>query len=446
MKYKINESACGAGKTTSSLQLIKHKPTYYFLVIVPSIDSTNLYTGKIIDSAHYPNVQDAILNAVNDSERVIIITHKAFIDCTFKQRLCDNRIVIQDEQLTVFNTRTINDRNHPNLFDQITNEKSWYEIKLSENAIQLMNNYDDFQDVRLLKDIHYTQSRIWTNDLEPLDNNDLIKTRLVLQVINSNCYAGAKEVIITCANFTNTLQYKLWSNIFKQEFEVTHKFQKYNTPNLTVHHAAQETNSITYNKQDDHIRKEVINYIGDNETIYVDNNFFKDIQQDDFTRLSSNCAGLNDFKDKNKVAFLSALNYDLKVQSFLQTIGELTKEETANILTGEILHQVAMRCSLRVNLTNKCDIYVMSKILAEYAVNNLFENATTKEIPNTNRLKKQTVAKPKKQKLSQSDKNKASMIRKNFSEFKDYKTKDLMSHKIWENTNSRGILKVLSRR
>lgn len=441
MLINIIESGCGSFKTQNNKTLIQQNPQSFFLVIVPSIELTKEYhkSGKIIHSDNSSNVQIALQEALQASHRVIITTHKAFLDCSFKDRLCRDRIVIQDEQLSIFQRQQFSDANHKGLMLAFTFEDKWNELILDDAAVKsFITNKDSFDNINFVQDLINGPYKMWTNQLENTEE------RFICAVLNPSCYNTATEVIITCANFTNTLQYKMWEHIFDQEFEVKRKFERYVTPNLTIHYAQQINNGKYYNLKNQNIRDAMIEYIGTNDLIYVDNNCFKNTDKEGWDRATHNCAGMNEYRTLNNVVFLSALNYDLKVQSFLGDIGRMSQDEIKVSLTGELLHQVAMRCSLRDDLNNTCNIYLMDKTLALYASTFLFDKATLVEIDNTQRIKIEDATKKFAPPVSQINMNKASAIRKKFPEFKGMSVAEIMGDKIWGKVTARGEFRALS--
>lgn len=434
MKIEIFANGCGTGKTTRNKQIIKQHTNKSFLVIVPSINLANDYStvGAVVTSQHKTlTTQDQLSNALDAQQRVIVTTHQTFLNCEFKTRLTLNRWVIQDEELKVYKSDTYKEGTHKGILDvaatalkttvQAQENATWYEVTLNAvNAGKFVKNADWYEHADKVKDLIATPHKLWTNKDSDADE------RYLFAVVDPAVYAHADQVTITCSNFTRTQQYKLWMNLFAVEFVIVQPFVMYNTPNLTIYHAQQAINSITYNKAHPELRQAVVDSITtDKKVVYVDNNYTKKQTANNWTRCEHNCHGNNDNRDAAHIAFLSALNHSGIDVAFLKQVGEMSYDEISYAFTGELMHQVVMRGVLRDNNAAECSIYLMDKRLAMYAAGILFNGATCVEIDGTDRAIK---AAP----LTVSERNRARALKKALPELKNIDTRELMKLNIWQ--------------
>ena len=77
-------------------------------------------------------------------------------------------------------------------------------------------------------------------------------------------------------------------------------------------------------------------------------------------------------------------------------------------------------------------MYVMETDLAAYLLAGIFKGAQERLIDGTDRP-------PKKPPIASTDRKKACHIRRNFEQFNDMSTDDLMKQPIWQMTNSNGL-------
>ncbi len=428
----VNATGCGRGKSTHNRQLITRNSDTRYLVIVPSLALANEYSlcGTVIHSENTKNVQQQIFLAIKANTRVIVITQKAFLDCTSKLLLCEHRTVIQDEHLEVYYTCNWRMANHLDWLDMFSvspcRQDGWYEVTIDNDRAQaFMANEDMLDDKQMIEDLLATHQRIFTN------RPGLEADSMLFRLIDPGVYAGADSVHIACANFTATRQFHIWSKLFGTHFHVTQAFERYITPALTVHYAGQRYNSKTFNAQDSTIRTAVIEYIGQRcpSPVYVDNNCH-DTQQG-WQRVDHNCHGVNQYRNQQHVAFLSAINYSNLVSTYLRDVVGMETEEIRYALVGEMAHQIVMRGALRQDNGAECHVYVMEADLAAYLLAGIFAGAQECLIDGTDRPSK---APPK----AGIDRKKACHIRRNFEQFHAMSTDDLMKQPIWQMTNSNG--------
>lgn len=453
MKINVYANGCGTGKTTMNKRTIRNNPREKYLIIVPSINLAEDYrdvavivTSRDTDTSR---VQARLSDAVADNVMALVITHTAFLNCEFKSRLLDNRHVIQDEALSIYQQDTYKEGSHKNIFivsdtpieKTLKKDKDWFSVSINHTAAkEFIEQVDFFEDNRRLKNMYSSGCCLWTN------TRDDSKDRMLFAVTRPDIYEHAKSVSITCANFTYTLQYHLWRTLFSTDFRVIVPFVPYKTPNLRIHYAQQSTNSKTYNTKHNNIRETVIAYITEltPECVFVDNNWHN-THRKTWIRVEHNCHGDNSNITKTHVAFLSSINYTGIDVEFLRQVARLDYLTIRYSLVGELMHQVVMRGALRqLNRTtgindSQMDIYLMESDIARYAQGVLFPDAEMHLIPNTERIKSEPVA--KQAKISTADKNKASSIRKNYNQYKDIKTRDMMIMPIWNRVSARGLIK-----
>jgi len=430
MKLDIYANGCGTGKTTRNKQLIQDSDDLY-LILVPSISLANDYAdcAYVVTSESASNVQDKLLEALNDNRRVICCTHTAFQNCDFTARLTKDRVVIQDEEISdVYKSSQYKEGKHNDILCVTERADGWFDVEVNTaSASKFLTNLDWFENADALKDVYSSPHKLWSNRGADADD------RFLFAVLSPEVYAGAKKVIITCANFTYTTQYLLWKNLFNADFNVVSPFTAYNAPNLTIFHAEQKINSKTYNTKDSVIRDEVIAFVEANskneKVVYVDNNSQRTNAK--WVRVNHNCHGDNSNRDAKHIAFLSAINYSAIDTHFLKQVAGISYDELSYALIGELVHQVSMRGALRDNNQAKQAIYLMEARAARYAAGILFSNAKVVEIDNTSREAKAP-------KLTQAQKLKSFYIRKNFTEYAVTSTRVLMTLDIWTQCNSRG--------
>lgn len=428
----VNATGCGRGKSTFNRQLITRNSDTRYLVIVPSLALADEYRtcGTVIHSENTKNVQQQIFRAIEANTRVIVITQKAFLDCPSKRLLCEHRSVIQDEHLEVYYTCNWRMANHMEWLDMFsvtpTKHDGWYEVFIdTEQAQAFVAREDMLDDKQMIEDLLATPQRIFTN------RPSLEADSMLFRLISPEVYTGADAVHIACANFTATRQFHIWAKLFGTGFHVTHAFERYATPALTVHYAGQRYNSKTFNAKDSSIRAAVIDYIDQRcaNPVYVDNNCHD--TQRGWQRVDHNCHGVNEYRSEQHIAFLSAINYSNLVSTFLHDVVGMETDEIRYALVGEMAHQVVMRGALRQDNSAECHVYVMETDLAAYLLAGIFKGAQERLIDGTDRPQKQPP-------IAGTDRKKACHIRRNFEQFNDMSTDDLMKQPIWQMTNSNG--------
>lgn len=430
--FTVNAAGCGKGKSTDNKAFISTNQNSRFLIIVPSLALADEYKayGTSITSETTKNVKQQIYRAIEANTRVIVITQKAFMDFESKTLLCTHRIVLQDEHLEPFYMCKWDMKNHTQWIDMFdvaaTANDGWFEVKLNTGrAEQFIASCDMLDNKKFIADLLATPQLIYTN--KPTVHAESV----LFRVISPAIYEGADAVHIACANFKFTRQYHLWTALYDQKFRVTREFVPYCTPNLTIHFAFQKRNSKTFNRANTSIKDSVISYIKSKckTPVYVDNNVYD--TESGWQRVNHNCHGVNRFRDEAHIAILSAINYDNLVTAFFIDMVSMTSQQVRYSLIGEIAHQVIMRGALRSNNVNECHVYLMEMDLAAYLMNNIFLDCKHEIISDTERPDRGPV-------LTSLQRKKATLIRKNFSEYKSVPTDLLMKDDIWTFTNSNG--------
>ena len=433
MIFTVNAAGCGKGKSTDNKALVTKNKTTRFLIIVPSLALAAEYEayGTAITSETTHNVKQQIHRAIDANTRVIVITQKAFLDFEAKELLCTHRTVLQDEHLEPLCMRKWVMGNHMQWIDMFkvaaTDQDGWHEVQLDTQRAQQFQTSCDMLDNKLfMPDLLVTPQRIFTN--KPALHAD----SMLFRVVSPDIYRGADAVHIACANFTCTRQYRLWTALFDQQFQVTRPFVPYVTPNLTIHVAQQKRNSKTFNLANTGIKDNVVAYIKSkcSDPVYIDNNVSDD--QNGWCRVKHNCHGVNEHRDKAHIAILSAINYDNLATAFLVDIAGMTTEHVRNSLIGDIAHQVIMRGALRNDNANECHVYLMELDLASHLASSVFVNSRLIVIGDTARPDRGPALTPVQRK-------KATLIRKNFAQYEGMPTELLMKQAIWDDTNTNGV-------
>lgn len=431
--FTVNAAGCGQGKSTDNKALLARNTNKRFLVIVPSLALADEYktSGTAITSDTTNNVKQQIYRAIEANTRVIVITHKAFLDFESKRLLCEHRTVLQDEHLEPFYACKWRMANHMAWLDMFevapTVKEGWFSVTLNtERASEFITSADMLDNAQFVQDLLATPQRIYTNKAE------LHPDSMLFRVISPEIYDGADGVHIACANFKATRQYQLWRTLFNTQLNVTRPFEPYVTPNLTIHVAQQKRNSKTFNKADTTVRDGVLAYIASqcSNPVYVDNNFYDD--QGGWQRVQHNCHGVNQFRDQAHIAILSAINYVNLTTAFLIDMAGMTAQEVRQALLGEIAHQVIMRGVLRSDHSAECHVYLMESDLADYLTGSIFSGCKKQTIEGTNRPASAPALTPVQRK-------KASCIRKNFADHQKTPTELLMLAPIWALTNTNGM-------
>ena len=433
MKFTVNAAGCGKGKSTDNKAFVTTNKTTRFLIIVPSLALADEYKayGTAITSETTNNVKQTIYRAIDANTRVIVITQKAFMDFEAKELLCTHRTALQDEHLEPLSMRKWVMGNHMQWIDMFkvaaTDKDGWHEVQLDTQRAQQFQTSCDMLDNKLfMPDLLVTPQRIFTN--KPAIHAD----SMLFNVVSPDIYKGADAVHIACANFTCTRQYRFWTALFDQQFQVTRPFGPYVTPNLTIHVAQQKRNSKTFNLANTGIKNNVVAYIKSkcSDPVYIDNNVYDG--QNGWCRVNHNCHGVNEHRDKAHIAILSAINYDNLATAFLVDIAGMTTEQVRNALIGDIAHQVIMRGALRNDNANECHVYLMESDLASYLASSVFVNSRLIVIGDTARPDRGPALTPVQRK-------KATLIRKNFAQYEGMPTELLMKQAIWDDTNTNGV-------
>jgi hypothetical protein len=377
------------------------------------------------------NVKKQIHRAIAANTRVIVITQKAFMDFEAKKLLCTHRTVLQDEHLEPFFACKWVMRNHLSWLDMFKVEAAgkdgWYEVTLDKaRTDQFLTSCDMLDNRQFIKDLLATQQRIFTN------RPSIHAQSVLFRVVSPSIYDNADAVNIACANFTCTRQYQLWTALFDQQWKMTRPFVPYVTPNLTLHVVQQKRNSKTHNQYNTSVRDGVVAYIKSkcNDPVYIDNNVYDDLNG--WSRVDHNCHGVNEHREKAHIAILSAVNYDNLATAFLIDMAGMTSDSVRNSLVGDIAHQVIMRGALRSDNTNKCHVYLMESDLGQYLASHVFKGSQEATIDDTARPDRKPA-------LTSVERKKATLIRKNFAQYKEMPTEELMLEAVWGNTNTNGV-------
>ena len=444
MKIEYYANGCGTGKTTRLKQLIQNHPMADILVIVPSIALAREYTecGTVVVGGNEEDrgVLARIADELEQKTKVLIITSAAFAMASFKDKLVKDRTVIQDESMDVVDGKKWKLNNHTQwipMFELTDLDNGWFRVKFNEkSAKEFEKSADSLDNIKPIKELLSTPKDLWAN------NSSFDEHTTFFEVVSPAVYAGARKVIIACANFECTFQYKIWSNLYAIEFDCKEPFQPYLGKNTFIHSAEQKINSIMYNRRNPSIRHAVIDYTIKNaagsKVVVVDNIENHESLPRAWAKVKHNCHGINEHRAAKHIAFLSAINFNTLTQAFLVDICKLESDEVSAALLGEMAHQVLMRGVLRQDNDAECHFYLMSESLAFHLKLYLFPNAELVGIPNTAREEQAREALTP---ISQVERNKARHIRKAYPQFNDIDIRTMKGHLCWDLLNDRGRVK-----
>lgn len=449
---KTDSAQCGAGKTTSIVDLVNNTfiPLKEGVIIIqPSIIAINETQAKIpgsiaIHSGNCVNVAEEIYKHIYGEKKVLIITHQAFLmlDIVLPQW----HLIIDEEidPVQIFKLNLCDTADKLQLTDYYTfrdSDITGYKIVEAKDEAQVLKMAESNDDVmKLFKSLNESVASQYhdvyiTDDMvnKFTDSDGMLFAHALLR---KDKFDHFKSVRFYGARFEESFLTK----ILGFECNVTRAFTQHNGKNVNIHYA--DNNGWSKNANINHAdKKEVfLNYVKSHVTdkaIYLDNNDQTQLASNStFERLNHNPHGINKYNNLTQVVVMSAINPHNATIKFLKDVCGLNKYDIKQHYMASLYYQTVMRTALRNKHNDKkVDIYCLDGQIAMYLDCEYFSGANVIKIEGTT-IEYKAVEIP----LTQAERNKATAIRKVYNETLQYNARELKSMLIWDYTSVRGKL------
>jgi len=444
MKVIVNSSRCGAGKTTN---IIKQANLLYqldesVLIVQPSIDLMNETKAKMphaiaINSSNCDNVGEALKrHSASDMPEILIISHQAFLLTDFDQRKwhlsfdeeCDPYRKFElntpknwealrlDHQYTVYPF----DEN----YDILLADKNWLEETL-EAGDDVWNLFSELHKALYSK---YYQVHVEKDFLEKLRSGGKIVAHLMLQ---KEKFDNFKSINLYGAMIQNSFMVQQMKFLYR----VDSKYTKHDGNNIIIHYAdnsgwSKRANELRYNEKQVFL-KYVRDHVGNEPTLYIDNN---SEPNQDWTRLSHNVHGQNQYQHYKNVVLMSAINPNPYTFKYLEQMCEFNTAMAKKHFMANLYYQTIMRTALRVqNNAHVVNVFCLDGRIADFLMFEYFDKPLMHKIECTNK-------KPTCLPLTPAERNKVCHLKKQWKELEGIMPRDIMALNIWKYTSHRGLI------
>lgn len=394
----IDERGCGQGKTTQRIYKRINSNTkcgIKTLVVVPSmqlqeqyddsIEGITVINSDIYNKYHfqYQSTVQALINAMRDGNRLIIITHQTFMmipkDNGYKNQydlIIDEALddIIDINDITYKKSNWEFNLNLDQLFRLNNNldmecvtlddeNSQWYSFNVNrDTGDSIFNDSPTFNKITDKNYIQYTTAvgwRVLTQESEGVAN--------IISILDPHLIEGWYDVLICAAAFEYT-KMCYWMKYYGIEYQIITKFVPH-VSNIRLHtdkrigyrfvKAANKQTIIYSNTLIKRYPQVVKNYhdhinqyrVGD--IISVRNNHQKYIKLLDEIRLSHNVHGLNNYQHVKNVNLETALNMHPHKEKFIREIwlSGIHKNKHDRLIyhfhSAYLFYQIIMRTNLR---------------------------------------------------------------------------------------------------
>lgn len=399
-------SPAGSGKTKNLIEyIVEHRTNKHSMIIVPTLDLISQYINNFqqlgvevdfIDSTVEKDVKGSMIEYIGYQEtteqiemysitpKVLICTHKAFISShAYFSRLEDWNIYFdevpslvkehtlkamneEDYQLLmaelIFDDQFIIRAKHRSFAESIAEGKTEY---FSRKANELREFYSDLLNHSI--------------DLKWFYENEEKLSLVAFSVLTYRYLVPANSVTFMCANFEQSLIYKIWSEhiSFKPHSIISPATLEENNKRMKIYYC-QEKNYSRYLKESqidtsfkyiDHLLREIINqYQHHNEDILikVNNNDIGKLNKiieslgltDKFKIMKGDSRGLNNYMTYNVVIDISSTNPTPNMCRFLSNNYSISDEEIYFSHSYSNCYQAIFRSAIRKVGSNDIEIVV----------------------------------------------------------------------------------------
>jgi len=367
----IDARRCGAGKTrgennnphdTRSINFKVNalvEENEKVLVVLPGIHLIKEYQqqfpyAKAIYSDISGNVANELFNSISEGDRLILITHKAFLQQVIHSGTKQHYNLIIDEAFDPWSEQTISSQRKDIIFDweehTIINEAfidfDYYEIEFTDLAT---NNIT--YESNIVRDL---MNKNWLNYVKRKQYDELIQTgkkRIsIIQELSPYIFSGWRSIHIAAAAFEWTFL-GWWMEKHEIGFEVVYPFIPHDTP-IFVYYPSDSSYKEIHNSKHKKfhspwIRDQFNEYVSSvtEPVLRLKNNIDKNGAFSKEHCVKHNVAGVNEYSHIANISLESSLNPSPELACWfrLQQVGGTIY----GARTGYLYYQVLMRSCLR---------------------------------------------------------------------------------------------------
>lgn len=369
----IDARGCGSGKTRGENNNPNDNRSINFkinalieenekvLVVLPGIELIKEYKeqfpyAKAIYSDIASNVSNELFNSIADGKRLIIITHKAFLQQKIHSGTKQHYHLIIDEAFDPWTEQTISSEKKDIIFDwedhTVINDAYFNTDYCELEFVDLATNNItcDSNIVRDLTNSNWLNYVKWEQYLQLTSTGK--KRVSVIQELNPLIISGWQSTHIAAAAFNRTFLYH-WMTKHNIEFKVIYEFEKHQTPLLVYYPVLSNNKELKNSKYKKFncpwIREQFNEFVSsvDEPVIRLKNNSDKSGVFSSETCIKHNVAGLNNLSDTRNVSLESILNASPEMAAWFKN--QLMLDDIYAARTGYLYYQVLMRSCLRRN-------------------------------------------------------------------------------------------------
>lgn len=402
-------SPAGSGKTKHLIEYIsKHRSNKHIIIVVPTLVLISQYVDNFqtqgtevdyIDSTKDKDIKGKLIEYVcgqmstekmelfSITPKVLICTQKSFINSHAYFSGLENWDIFFDEVphiVTEHKLKSINEIEYSLLIDELNiNDKFLITANSRVFAESVAEGNTEYYSRKSqeIKDF-YSDILNHSMNIHWFYQNDEKYTLIAFSVLNFKFLERANSVTFMCANFDESLLYKIWNGYvnFKQHNIIQPSTPIENNSRMKIYYC-QERDYSKYLKESiisptfkyiDHLLLELIeHYKIKNEHVLIKVNN-KDVTklirlldehgvQDLFTIMNGDSRGSNEYMSINNVVDISSTNPTPNMRKFLNEKYSIKDDDIYFSHSYSNCYQAIFRSSIRLPLSNDVEIVVPDK-------------------------------------------------------------------------------------
>lgn len=384
----IDARRCGAGKTRGEnnnphdTRSINYKINALIednekvLVVLPGIHLIKEYKeqfpyAKAIYSDVASNVSNELFESISDGKRLIIITHKAFLQQQIHSGTKQHYHLIIDEAFDPWKEQTISSERKDIIFDweeHTVINNAYFDTEYCELEFVDLATNNITCDSNIVRDLTNKNWLNYVNWYQYIELTSVGKKRVsVIQELNPIILAGWKSIHIGAAAFDRTFL-AMWMDKHNLSYEVIYKFVKHKTSIKIYYPILSNDKELKNSKHKKFtcpwIREQFNEFVGGvtEPVLRLKNNSDKFGAFKKEYCIKHNVAGINEYSDVEHVSLESVLNPSPELMTWFKNQWFLACEDDKEARvytarTGYLYYQVLMRSCLRRG--HKATVYTM---------------------------------------------------------------------------------------
>jgi len=354
----VNSARCGAGKTTQDIfPRISQglAQGQYYIVAVPSQQLARNYrqhfghdAEMIVSTAGLPSVRTRLEAALKTHTSLIIITHQAFVEFTWRRLDRQDYNLIIDEAFEPFRTLTYKIDDPEEIRDSFVLDDS----QLAGNWFPVANNpcwreHTAYMESATYRDLTNDNWWLWQSRDDNRDLHQGLACEFGQELRFDRMFDHWHSIHIAAAKFEDTFM-AYWLRRNQVKWLSTHEFEPHSNACVTWHSFRLRW-SKNFRQQYPHVYEQYIDYVNNhsNEPILALRNNASNLKLKNETRLNHNCHGNNSYIDYQRISIESSLNLKPEHHRWIQDLLEMSNKEIKRARTTYTLYQTIMRSAIR---------------------------------------------------------------------------------------------------